>query len=85
MITLKQAGIHIPGEIAFAGFNNDPISRVVEPNLTTINYPGYDIGQAAITSMTNHLAGLSDIKTTNAIVLRSELVIRESSLKNKTL
>jgi LacI family transcriptional regulator len=85
MIGLKAAGISIPGDIAFAGFNNDPISKVIEPNLTTINYSGYSIGEAAVNSLTNHLKGVTDIKTTNKIVLRSELIIRESSLKNKSL
>lgn len=85
MIRLKAEGINIPGDIAFAGFNNDPISKVVEPNLTTINYSGYAIGEAAVTSLINHLTGVANIKTTNTIVLRSDLVIRESSQKNKSL
>lgn len=85
MIHLKTAGIKIPGDIAFAGFNNDPISKVVEPNLTTVNYSGYHIGEAAITSLINHLNGISSIKTTNTVVLRSDLIIRGSSLKKKTL
>jgi LacI family transcriptional regulator len=85
MIRLKQYGIEIPSEIAFAGFNNDPISKVIEPNLTTVDYSGYNIGEAAASVLTNHLNGLSSIKTTNIIVLRSDIIIRESSLKNKTL
>jgi LacI family transcriptional regulator len=79
MIALKAAGVRIPGEIAFAGFNNDPISKVIEPNLTTINYPGYNMGQAAVTSLANHLNG--DTNIINTVVLRSELIIRASSLK----
>ena len=85
MIHLKTAGIRIPDDIAFAGFNNDPISKVVEPNLTTINYSGYHIGEVAVMNLINHLKGLSSAKTTNTIVLRADLVIRESSLKNKSL
>ncbi len=84
MIRLKANGIRIPGDIAFAGFNNDPISKVVEPNLTTVNYSGYAIGEAAVTSLINHLTGVANIKTTNTIVLRSDLIIRESSQKNKS-
>ena len=83
MIRLKAAGIRIPEDIAFAGFNNDPISKVVEPNLTTVNYSGYAIGEAAVTSLINHLKGISSIKTTNTIILRSDLIIRESSLKKQ--
>ena len=85
MIKLKEAGIRIPGEVAFAGFNNDPISKIIEPNLTTVNYSGYDVGEAAVTSLINHLNGISNVKTTNTIILRSDLIIRESSLKNKSL
>lgn len=85
MIRLKAAGIRIPDDIAFAGFNNDPISKVIEPNLTTVNYSGYHMGEAAVTSLISHLNGLSTAITTNTIILRSELIIRESSLKNKSL
>jgi LacI family transcriptional regulator len=85
MIRLKAQGIRIPADIAFAGFNNDPISKIVEPNLTTVNYSGYAIGETAVTSLINHLTGIANLKTTNTIVLRSDLIIRESSLKNKTL
>ncbi len=83
MRTLKQAGIKIPEEIAFVGFNNDPMSKVVEPNLTTVNYPGYAMGEAAATQLINHLNGISSITATNIIVLRSELITRESSRKKK--
>lgn len=85
MIKLKEAGICIPDDIAFAGFNNDPVSKIIEPNLTTVNYSGYDMGEAAVTNLINHLNGISNIKTTNRIILRSDLIIRSSSLKNKNL
>jgi LacI family transcriptional regulator len=81
MIRLKSAGMVIPDDIAFAGFNNDPISRVIEPNLTTINYSGYHVGEAAALSLINHLKGTTNIKTTNSIVLRADLIIRDSSVK----
>jgi len=85
MIHLKSAGIRIPEDIAFAGFNNDPISKVIEPNLTTVNYSGYHIGEMAVMNLIGHLKGLSSTKTTNTIILRADLVVRESSLKNKSL
>lgn len=85
MIRLKSAGIKIPADIAFAGFNNDPISQIAEPNLTTVNYSGYAVGEMAVTSLINHLKGITNIKKTNTIVLRSDLIIRASSVKNKTL
>lgn len=84
MMRLKMAGIKIPGEIAFAGFNNDPICKIIEPNLTTVDYSGYHVGEVAVMNLINHLKGVSSTKTTNTIVLRSDLIIRESSLKNKS-
>jgi len=84
MVALKQMGIRIPQDIAFAGFNNDPVSTVVEPNLTTINYPGYEMGQVAARNLIDHLNGASSIASTNTIILRSELVIRESSVGRKS-
>jgi len=85
MMKLMENGIKIPGDIAFVGFNNDPISNIIEPKLSSINYSGYDIGHTAVSNLINHLRGISNIKTTNRIILRSDLIIRSSSLKNKNL
>lgn len=82
ILALKQAGLRIPEDIAFVGFNNDPVSKVIEPNLTTIDYSGYEMGQVAARHLINHLTGTSCIDNTNTIILRSELIVRQSSLKN---
>lgn len=82
---LKKAGIKIPGDMAIVGFNNDPISTVIEPNLSTIDYPGFEMGEVAVRNLINHLDGLTDIIATNTITLRSDLIIRESSLKKSSL
>lgn len=79
MQAMKQAGFRIPQDIAFVGFNNDPVSTVIEPNLTTINYPGYQMGEVAAQNLINHLNGAHTIHITNRIILRSELIIRGSS------
>jgi LacI family transcriptional regulator len=81
MLALKQAGVRIPEDIAFVGFNNDPVSKVIEPNLTTVNYSGYEMGQVAARHLINHLNGTSPMDNTNTIILRSELLVRESSKK----
>lgn len=83
MLALKQAGIRIPEDIAFVGFNNDPVSKVIEPNLTTVNYSGNEMGQVAARHLITHLNGTSPIDNTNTIVLRSELIVRQSSLKKQ--
>jgi LacI family transcriptional regulator len=79
MRTLKEHGIRIPEDIAVVGFNNDAISRIVEPTLTTIDYPGADLGQIAAKNLISHLKGEADVKQTSTIIVRSELLVRESS------
>ncbi len=79
MRTLKEHGIRIPEDIAVVGFNNDAISRIVEPTLTTIDYPGSDLGQIAAKNLIAHLKGEGDLKQTSTIIIRSELLVRESS------
>ncbi|MDJ1501030.1 LacI family DNA-binding transcriptional regulator [Xanthocytophaga agilis] len=81
MSALKRAGYSVPQDVAVAGFNNDPLSQVVEPNLTTIHYPGYEMGEIAVKSLISHLNGVSASHATNTIILRSELIVRESSLR----
>lgn len=83
MQTLKEHGVRIPEDIAIVGFNNDAISKIVEPKLTTIDYPGIDIGEIAARNLINHMKGVSSIQNTNTIVVRSDLIIRNSSLKKK--
>ena len=85
MQTLKDYGVRIPEDIAIVGFNNDAISKIVEPQLTTIHYPGIDMGEIAARNLINHLRGVSNINHTQTIVVRSDLIIRKSSLKKQTL
>ncbi|HXI01140.1 MAG TPA: LacI family DNA-binding transcriptional regulator [Sphingobacteriaceae bacterium] len=84
MSVLKNSGIRIPEDIAFIGFNNDPISRVIEPNLSTINYPGFEMGEIAASKIISHLRSTENINLTNSIILRSELIVRASSQKTKS-
>jgi LacI family transcriptional regulator len=81
MVELKKAGIRIPQDIAVAGFNNDPACCIIEPNLTTINYKGYEMGEVAAKLLINHITQNYDLHLTHSLVLRHELIIRESSVR----
>jgi LacI family transcriptional regulator len=83
MKTLKEHGVKIPEDIAIVGFNNDAISKIIEPQMTTINYPGIEIGEIAARNLINHLKGILNIKNTNTIIVRSDLIIRKSSLRKQ--
>ena len=85
MQELKRHGIRVPEDIAMVGFNNDTISKIVDPQLTTINYPGKDMGEISARNLINHLNGVGNIGTTNRIIVNSELIIRKSSVRKKSL
>lgn len=82
MRDLKAAGIKIPEDIAVVGFNNDPIARVIEPNLTTIHYPGLEIGEQAASTLIQQLKNPTGNQL-NTVMLNHKLIIRKSSLKKK--
>ncbi len=85
IILLKKAGHRIPEDMAVVGFNDDPISKVVEPNLTTVHYPAIEMGEIAVQTIISHLEGNLNVNQGSAIVLRSEMVIRESSLREEVI
>lgn len=77
---LKKAGIKVPDEIAVAGFNNEPISQVVQPNLTTVDYPAMEIGEIAASSLLNKLNNAATFNLSK-IVVNHKLIVRESTLR----
>lgn len=77
---LKDEGFRIPQGIKVIGFNNDPISKLISPSLSTIDYPGYDMGLLAGESIINQLKGTINLQNANSISLRHQLIVRESSV-----
>lgn len=84
MRTLIQHGLSVPEDIAVVGFNNDAIGELIQPSLTTINYPGKDVGEIAARNLINHLKGSGTLSQTNTIIVKSSLIVRQSSVR-KTL
>jgi LacI family transcriptional regulator len=82
VMELLKSGIRIPEDICVAGFNNEPLSQVVRPNLTTVDYPAGEIGETVATSLINKLKNRqTDMPET--IVLNHKLIVRESSLRKQ--
>jgi len=84
ILELQRAGLKVPEEIAVVGFNNEPISQVVQPNLTTVSYPAMEIGEIAASSLINKLKN-SQSDNLSTIILKHNLIIRESSLRIKNI
>jgi LacI family transcriptional regulator len=82
MTELKRKGIRIPQDIAIVGFNNGHVSRIVEPGLTTVNYPAVEMGRIAATRLMSLLDQGKQVAN-QSVMLKHELVVRESSLKKQ--
>lgn len=77
MKVLKEKGIKIPDDISIAGFTNEPMAELVEPTLTTVKQPIYEIGESAARML------FSQFKDPNLpaelCVLETEIVVRDST------
>lgn len=79
--TFLEHGIGVPGDIAVVGFNNDVIGRLINPSLSTVNYPGTEMGETAATALMKHLKGIAKIDSISTFTVRAELIVRQSSRK----
>lgn len=79
---MKSSGVRVPHDIAVVGFNNDPISHIIEPNLTTVSYPGHEMGEISASTIINSINNLP-ASNLGTLVLRHQLIIRQSSLKSQ--
>lgn len=83
MQVFKDNGLRIPEDIAVVGFNNDVISKIVTPKLTTIDYPGVEMGEIVARNLIDQLQGIATGNQFNIVLIKSELIVRESSLRKK--
>ena len=74
----KSKGIRIPQDIALAGFTNNPTSAVIEPSLTTVSQPGYEMGKLAVSHLLDQLDGIASDDPIS-IVLETTLIPRKST------
>lgn len=75
----QKNGLHVPKEIAVVGFSNYPISRVIEPNLTTVNDRAFQMGEAATNLLIRQIEEEDNPIEFETITLKTTLVVRESS------
>ena len=74
---LRATRLVTPRDLAVAGFDNMPWTELVEPGLTVIAQPTYDIGREAIEMLLQRIA--TPDKPMRQLVLRGELIERGSS------
>ncbi|MFT3845704.1 MAG: LacI family DNA-binding transcriptional regulator [Lacibacter sp.] len=82
---LKKKEIRIPSQVALIGFSNFSAPDIIEPSLTTIKQPAFDMGKKAMELLIQLIEAKRPVKYFEKIVLPAELEIRESSIKKGSL
>lgn len=78
MKAIKQHGLRIPEDIGLVGFTDEFHSTVVEPPLTSITHPTFEMGRQAAQLF---FEKIDNKQLQKAIKLKTELIVRESSVK----
>jgi len=78
MTEIKRQGFVIPCDIAIAGFTDEYHASIVDPPLSSIQHPTFQMGQNAAKLLFGVLRGESGPQQ---VELKTELVIRKSSLE----
>ncbi len=74
---IKEAKLKIPGDIAIMGFSNNKITGLVDPQITTIDQPSFEMGKKAAEILIQTIEGkLLEPKT---LILDATLIERGST------
>lgn len=83
IIYLKQQNISIPTDIAIVGFSNEPFSELVTPSISTIQQPGFEMGQKAAELLIRQITHNESPQRFETLEMPTELIIRASSSPDK--
>jgi len=81
MRAIHEAGLHVPEDIAVVGFDDIPLSQYVEPSLTTMRYPSFELGEACARMLIDRLDDSSeghDHRDFLDVQLIPKIIVRES-------
>ncbi len=75
---LRDSNIRVPEDVAVVGFDDLPTSLIVDPFLTVVAQPAYEMGQEATGLLLDRISGKAPIDVQD-IILPTEIIIRQSS------
>lgn len=76
---LKEVGIKVPGDISVIGFDDSPLSTVIDPQLTTMRIFKEKMGQLAVRRLIDKIENNDSFVTKT--LLNAELIVRDSTVK----
>ena len=78
LLAIKRAGLHVPKDIALAGFDDIPLAEYFDPPLTTVHLPAYGLGWAAGERLIRLIRG--EGLNEHSLLLESKLIARQSTV-----
>jgi DNA-binding LacI/PurR family transcriptional regulator len=75
---IHESTLKIPKDISIVGFTNEPVSAIIDPPLTTISQPTFEIGQVAARMLIDLIKNENPAPPYETKVLKTNLVIRDS-------
>lgn len=85
MSVIKERNLKLPDDIAIVGFTNEPVASWIEPSLSTIAQPTYEIGRVAAELLIDQIKHSATSYRPQIKVLQTGLIIRQSSVKQLPL
>ncbi len=84
MIACKERGLKIPEDVSIVGFNNEPVTELIEPPLTSIDQPGFLMGKTAAELLVRQIENSAAAIKPEKRILSSTLIIRKSTNRNRS-
>ncbi len=76
LLAIRECKLHIPTDIAFASFDDTTCAQLLEPAITVIDQPTYEIGRTATELLIKRIQ--DPTRSNREVVLKTKLIIRES-------
>ncbi|MEP2772949.1 MAG: LacI family DNA-binding transcriptional regulator [Fulvivirga sp.] len=83
MMAAKERGLSIPKDFAIVGFSNWRFTSMTDPAMSTVDQPGFTMGQEAARLLIKEIEAKEDeVITPETITLKTNLIVRASSVKS---
>ncbi len=82
LYAMQQKGLVVPRDVAVVSFNNEPVSAYFSPTLSSVNQPITEMATETVRLLLNQIESPETLPSETK-VFDTQLIIRESSLRNK--
>jgi DNA-binding LacI/PurR family transcriptional regulator len=82
LVGLRELKIAVPEQVKIVSFNNEPICSVVSPTISSVAQPLEEIGKLAMKLLLDQIEGRTEGEEPRIEVLKTQLMVRESSVKS---